>query len=339
LPHNFRERYFDSPIAQYFISQNPPNEAILEAAEGNSNNNIDESLIKMQVVINKLLDAVKNRSNEFRNTVAPSTGAISLLLHAEYEDYGMTKDLNTNLMKNSRKHSQKLKVIMDVGNFGFEGTNSDTNKQIVLNIGDGNKVVKSHIPPGFLPEEVVIEVVGQKRKANFRGPGRESFKSARACLAYYSQQLSNPIIEIIETQYQNCSVNKKSELIISALKVIMKKYQIKPEEFGTTDATNSDRIVFSLSSYLKNLQKFGAKLGSTEGTIEKLLPGAAVYNINDSEMSKVMGVSRRRIKNAKNKRGVFDDIVKKEERNNEDNYSDSSGPSDADISDAESEKF
>ena len=119
----------------------------------------------------------------------------------------------------------------------------------------------------------------------------------------------------------------------------MKKYEIKPEELGTTDATNSDRKVFSLSSYLKNLQKFGAKFGSTEGTIEKLLPGTAVYNINDSEMSKVMGVSRRRIKNAKNKRGVFDDIVKKEERNNEDNYSDSSGPSDADISDAESEKF
>jgi hypothetical protein len=32
LPHNFRERYFDSPNAQYFISQNPPNEAVREAA-------------------------------------------------------------------------------------------------------------------------------------------------------------------------------------------------------------------------------------------------------------------------------------------------------------------
>ena len=62
----------------------------------------------------------------------------------------------------------------------------------------------------------MIEVVGQKRKMNSRGPGRESFKSSRACVAS-SQQLSNPIIKIIETQYQNCCV-----LIISALKTIVK---------------------------------------------------------------------------------------------------------------------
>jgi hypothetical protein len=144
------------------MSQNALNEAAPEVAEINSNNDsIDESQIKIKVV-----------SNEFRNTVAPSTGIISLLLHAECEEYGMTKELYTNLMKYGGKYSQKFKAIMNLGNFGFEGTNYNTNKQIVINIGDGNKVVKSHIPPEFLPEEIVIEVVGQKRKMNSRGPGR-----------------------------------------------------------------------------------------------------------------------------------------------------------------------
>jgi hypothetical protein len=68
----------------------------------------------VNVVINNLLEAVKFNPN--RSTVAPSTGAISLLLHAECEEYGMTKELYTNLMKDSRKFSQKFKVVMDVGN-------------------------------------------------------------------------------------------------------------------------------------------------------------------------------------------------------------------------------
>jgi hypothetical protein len=126
-------------------------------------------------------------------------------------------------------------------------------------------------------------------------------------------------------------------LIISALKTVIKQYDIKPEELGKKDDSHHDRIVFSLSSYLKNLQECGAKFSSTENTIEKILTGSAVYAINDSDLSKILGVSRRRIKNAKIKRSVFDDIVKKEERSKEGFYSDSSDPSDADISDADSE--
>ena len=128
---------------------------------------------------------------KFRNTVAPSTGAISLLLHSECEKYGMTKELYTNLMKYSRKYSQKFTMIMNEGNFSFEGTNYGTNKQIVLNVGDGNRVLQSNIPLSFLPEEV-IAVLGQKRKVGSRGRGKENYKSARACLIS-AQQLSNPM--------------------------------------------------------------------------------------------------------------------------------------------------
>ena len=130
-----------------------------------------------------------------------------------------------------------------------------------------------------------------------------------------------------------CNVNKKNELIISALKSIMKKYRIKSEELGEKREDQNNRIVFSLSSYLKNLQKFGAKFGSTESTIEKLLTATAVYALSDVEMSKIVGVSRRRIADAKQRRLVFDDIVDKEERNNED----SSDESNDDISYARSE--
>ena len=126
-----------------------------------------------------------------------------------------------------------------------------------------------------------------------------------------------------------CNVNKKNELIISALKSIMKKYRIKSKELGKKRENQNDRIVFSLSSYLKNLQKFG----STESTIEKLLTATAVYALSDVEMLKIVGVSRWRIANAKQRRLVFDDIVDKEERNNED----SSDESNDDISYARSE--
>jgi hypothetical protein len=122
----------------------------------------------------------------------------------------------------------------------------------------------------------VIEVVGQKRKMDSRGPGRESFKSSRACVAS-SQQLSNPIIEIIETQYQNCCVINnlrfENNSQIFFVFVPMKKYEIKPEELGKKDDSHDDRIVISLTSYLKNLQEYGAKFVSTENTIEKLLTG------------------------------------------------------------------
>lgn len=300
-----------------------------------TNNTIEESLIRMKVVMKDLLEAVKSNPEEFHGTVALRTGAISLLLHAECENYGMTKELYTNLMKYSRKYFQKFTVIMDQGNFSFTGTNYNTNKQIVLNIGDGDKLLPSHIPPSFLPEEVVVEVVaevGQKRKAVSRGPGREKYKSARACLVT-SQLLSNPIIDMIEIQLKRCTVNKKSEIIVSALKSIMKKYGIQSEELGDKRGDWNDRIVFSLSYYLKNLQKYSAKFGSTESTIEKLLTATAVYSISDIEMSKIMGVSRRRISSAKQKRLKFDGIIDTEERNNED----STDQSNDDVSHAQSE--
>lgn len=59
---------------------------------------------------------------------------------------------------------------------------------------------------------------------------------------------------------------------------------------GKKDDSHNDRIVFSLSSYLKNMQEYGAKFSTTENTIEKLLTGTAVFEINDSVMSKIMGV-------------------------------------------------
>ena len=54
--------------------------------------------------------------------------------------------------------------------------------------------IESHISPSFLPQ--IIPEVGQKRKAPQRGPGRESYKTAKACTTT-SQQLSQPIIELI----------------------------------------------------------------------------------------------------------------------------------------------
>ena len=92
----------------------------------------------LQDVIRKLLSAVHTGSAGFRAPFAPLTGGITLLLRAECEEYGMSEELYTKVMKYSGKVPQKFRVIMEKGNFAFEGKNYATNKQIVLNLGDGN---------------------------------------------------------------------------------------------------------------------------------------------------------------------------------------------------------
>ena len=46
----------------------------------------DDALEVLQAVIENLLDAVRNDATKFRNSVAPLTGAISLLLHRASSD-------------------------------------------------------------------------------------------------------------------------------------------------------------------------------------------------------------------------------------------------------------
>ena len=78
----------DHPIFRCHIIQDSPH-LIAEMVEGSS----DDALEVLQTVIENLLDAVRNDATKFRNSVAPLTGAISLLLHRECEEYGMTKEL------------------------------------------------------------------------------------------------------------------------------------------------------------------------------------------------------------------------------------------------------
>ena len=57
----------------------------------------------------------------------------------------------------------------------------------------------------------------------------------------------------------NYSVSKKKEIIVALMNTLMKKYCIKSTDLKDSKFNDAnDRIVFSLQSYLKNLQKFGA---------------------------------------------------------------------------------
>ena len=85
------------------------------------------------------------------------------------------------------------------------------------------------------------------------------------------------------------------------------------------------------------MNKFGAKFGLNESTIDVLLTSTVVYNITDVEMSKIMGVARKRIASAKHRRGVFDDIADKAEIDNENCDSDSIDESIDELSDIESD--
>jgi hypothetical protein len=222
-------------------------------------NDSESTFSSLQDVISNLLSAIRTGTGDFRVPVAPLTGVITLLLKAECEEYGMSKELYTKVMKYSRKFPQKYRVILEMGNFYFEGTAYGTNKKIVLSVGDGNTISESHIPLSFLPE--VIAEIGGKRKASQRGPGKDSYKSARACVLT-SQQLSQPIIDLIESKFQSYGINKKNELIIAAIKTLMRKYEIKSEEIDIKKFQDADaRVVFSLNTYLVRLQKYGSKFG------------------------------------------------------------------------------
>ena len=147
---------------------------------------LEDALISLDEVIVSLIHAVRNNAGDFRYSVAPLTGEISLLLRAECEEYGMTKELYQNVMKYSRKFPQKFKAIIEIGNFKFEGENYDTNRRIVLSIG-GIERSQSNIPPSFLPARDLVES-GKKNKVVPRGSVCDNFKSAKCCLAS-SQQI------------------------------------------------------------------------------------------------------------------------------------------------------
>lgn len=177
-----------------------------------------------------------------------------------------------------------------------------------------------------------------KRKAIQRGPGKESYKSVKA-LILTSQQISQPIIDLIESKFQGYAINKKNDLIIAAIKTLMRKYDIQSEEFNNKKLLDAnENIVGVLTMYLGHLQKYGANFGSTEKTIDSILTATAVYSISDVELSKILMVSRKRIAKAKSRRRLFDDIVIKEEKKYENFNSDFSDDSNPESSHSESDR-
>ena len=272
----------------------------------------EDVLNRFDIVIEYLLVAITSDSGEFRSPVAPLTGNYSVHLQRECEIYGMSKELYSGILKGSKKHPQRFKLMMAAGNFSFEGTNYNTNKLLVLCFGLGD-TVKSHIPSSYLPP-LIPAVVGLKRKQTaLRGRGRQNYKSARATIAS-SVELTITLSDMIDNAFINHSVSKRSEILIEATKYLLNKYEIDYKELAEKKNVNiNERIVSSIKSYLNGLQVHGGRFSKTEDAIKNILTASSVYAVTDIYLGNILGVQRKRIATSERQRGVFDNIVLREE--------------------------
>lgn len=71
-------------------------------------------------------------------------------------------------------------------------------------------------------------------------------------------------------------------------------------------------IVTSVKKYFTGLRDYGGKFTLVDSTIESILTAVMGNNSNNVELEKLLNVSRRRIKNGKVKRKIFDGIIEKE---------------------------
>ena len=78
----------------------------------------------------------------------------------------------------------------------------------------------------------------------------------------------------------------------------------------------NNQIVKSLIEYLNGLKNHGVKYELVESTIEILLAAVSVESSNSTEVGKSLGISRKRISAAKEKRMLFDSAVDKKKWKN-----------------------
>ena len=91
---------------------------------------------------------------------------------------------------------------------------------------------------------------------------------------------------------------------------IKKQYNVNENKEVNNETNNS--IINSLKNYFNGLREYGGKFSLVESTIENVITAISYESSNSVEISKLFGVSRRRITNGKIKRNVFDQVIEKE---------------------------
>ena len=266
----------------------------------------------------------KTSRNYFTNSIAAATGKISIFLERECEDFGMSKQLYNSLMTYNKANRVKFKTMMETGCFYFEGRNDYSTKLIVISVGNGSDIKSSHVPEQYLQNISANTTVNNKRKYGVRGPGSKDFKTPITA-SVLSKPLTEIIIRTIEQTLTEYSIIKRNQIIEFAIQNVRKQFSVHVEKSEDVSEINN-KVVDSIKTYLSGLNDYGGKYAQVEATKDTLLSAASVKSLSNNDIADILGVSKRRMAAARQRRSVFDSVVnsKSADRNVSQECSDSS---------------
>ena len=153
------------------------------------------------------------------------------------------------------------------------------------------------------PTEVCLKRKGRGE----RGPGKKAFYGNRGG-EQRSKILTARMIELVN-DIDN-ETNKKKILELS-LRSVREEYDINVIE-QDEESKIFAALAVSSKEYLNGLKVFGGNFKKTQSIIDDVLTSLVSLNISNTDISKSLNISRRRVSNAKERRIEFNDIVEKE---------------------------
>ena len=247
----------------------------------------------------------------------------------------MTPQLYESLMTYNKANRVKFKSLLDLGKFSFEGRSEYKSILLVITVGNGKDIISSHIPSQWMQhvdeevkkaiEDIDEEVVGSKEAV--RGPGCKDFKSSKTA-AVLSRSLADAVLKVINDSLGEYQINKRKEIIECLIQSIRKQLNMN-EGIKSNCVEFNGKVVSSLKEYLIGLKNFGGKYSQVEASTETVLTAIIDLSLSDSVIASTLGVTRKKIAAAREKRISFNNIVNEKIIDKNVQQSDSASDSDS----------
>lgn len=276
-------------------------------------------------VLRKLAVAAKLSGIEypFKNTVAQSTSLITIDLQNEAENYGMCKSLYERMISYKKKNSARYESIIDEGNWCFTGSSGYKRMQIVIKISQDDSVA-SFIPATYFPSitdivadldiSVVVEadpILQTAKKSKFRGPGVADFTSSRTPQAS-GKKISEKIVEAFNEGYSPNASNR-SAIFEAAVKEARIQMGLPEPVVEAIEESYYKQVINSIKSFLGDLSTYGRNFAQSLHHQNIILAATAACEVNDVQLSGLLGVNTKSLVKGKEKRILFNAIVQEEE--------------------------
>ena len=269
--------------------------------------------------LQNLCEAVSLEDNErthrFSNQVASVTKKIPILLQREGEQLGMNIDIYKSIMQFCKSKPSQFQSMMTEENFYFQGASSYKTREIVVSILDERCHAGSFVPLKYMEEvnldNTPTEVCLKRKGRGERGPGKKAFNGNRAG-EQRSKILTARMIELVNEYLSDIdNETNKKKIIELSLRSVREEYDINVIE-QDEESKIFAALAVSSKEYLNGLKVFGGNFKKTQSIIDDVLTSLVSLNISNTDISKSLNISRRRVSNAKERRIEFNDIVEKE---------------------------